>query len=459
MPEESQPLTSLQDVIADLVRRNEKLAKINAALMQRVERSTDQAANAYSMFQTAIGLEAQVRVRTDELNSALNRLERVNNQLITARDGAELANRFKTRFFTAVGHDLLQPLHAARLSLSALSESSQAPQQQRLIAQVDHALSTIEELLGTILDLSKLEAGAVRPSVQVLQLADLFRGVAVDLEPIARSKNLALKMRPTSALVMSDALMLKRILQNLLANSVQYTEQGGVLLAARRRGDTIRIEVWDTGPGIAASEQKKIFEEFHRGAAAERSHAGGFGIGLAIILRMADALGHKIDLCSRPGRGTRFSIVVPRAEDGRFVVPLSREKSKAALRAYGLTGIRAMVVDNDPSVLEGMRSLLGRWGCEARFAADTAGVEALLAAEPSFRPDVVLADYHLANGDSGLRVVELIRATHGRGIAAIIITADRSSDTADKAIKVGCEVLRKPIKPAELRALVLHLLA
>ena len=459
MPEESQPLTSLQDVIADLVRRNEKLAKINAALMQRVERSTDQAANAYSMFQTAIGLEAQVRVRTDELNSALNRLERVNNQLITARDGAELANRFKTRFFTAVGHDLLQPLHAARLSLSALSESSQAPQQQRLIAQVDHALSTIEELLGTILDLSKLEAGAVRPSVQVLQLADLFRGVAVDLEPIARSKNLALKMRPTSALVMSDALMLKRILQNLLANSVQYTEQGGVLLAARRRGDTIRIEVWDTGPGIAASEQKKIFEEFHRGAAAERSHAGGFGIGLAIILRMADALGHKIDLCSRPGRGTRFSIVVPRAEDGRLVAPLSREKSKAALQAYGLTGIRAMVVDNDPSVLEGMRSLLGRWGCEARFAADATGVEELLAAEPSFRPDVVLADYHLANGDSGLRVVEFIRATHGKDIAAIIITADRSSDTADKAMKVGCEVLRKPIKPAELRALVLHLLA
>jgi signal transduction histidine kinase/CheY-like chemotaxis protein len=459
MPEESQPLTSLQDVIADLVRRNEKLAKINAALMQRVERSTDQAANAYSMFQTAIGLEAQVRVRTDELNNALNRLERVNNQLITARDGAELANRFKTRFFTAVGHDLLQPLHAARLSLSALSESSQAPQQQRLIAQVDHALSTIEELLGTILDLSKLEAGAVRPSVQVLQLADLFRGVAVDLEPISRSKNIALKMRPTSALVMSDALMLKRILQNLLANSVQYTEQGGVLLAARRRGDTIRIEVWDTGPGIAASEQKKIFEEFHRGAAAERSHAGGFGIGLAIILRMADALGHKIDLCSRPGRGTRFSIVVPRAEDGRLVAPLSQEKSKAALQAYGLTGIRAMVVDNDPSVLEGMRSLLGRWGCEARFAADARSVEELLAAEPSFRPDVVLADYHLANGDSGLRVVEFIRATHGKDIAAIIITADRSSDTADKAMKVGCEVLRKPIKPAELRALVLHLLA
>jgi signal transduction histidine kinase/CheY-like chemotaxis protein len=459
MPEESQPLTTLQDVIADLVRRNEKLAKINAALMQRVERSTDQSANAYSMFQTAIGLEAQVRVRTDELNSALNRLERVNDQLVSARDGAELANRFKTRFFTAVGHDLLQPLHAARLSLSALAETSEAPQQQRLIAQVDHALSTIEELLGTILDLSKLEAGAVRPSVQALQLADLFRAVAVDLEPIARSKSLVLKVRPTTSLVMSDALMLRRILQNLLANAVQYTERGGVLLAARRRGDAVRIEVWDTGPGIATSEQKKIFEEFHRGAAAERSHAGGFGIGLAIIMRMADALGHKIDLCSHPGRGTMFSILVPRADDSQLVSPNARQKNGAALQAYGLTGIRAIVVDNDASVLEGMRSLLARWGCEARFVGDAAGIEELLAAEPTFRPDIVLADYHLANGDCGLRVVQLIRAAHGKNIAAVIITADHSSDTADKATKGGCEVLRKPIKPAELRALVLHLLA
>jgi CheY-like chemotaxis protein/anti-sigma regulatory factor (Ser/Thr protein kinase) len=294
--------------------------------------------------------------------------------------------------------------------------------------------------------------------VQPLDLAALFRGLAVDIEPIARSKNLLLKMRPTSVLVMSDALMLRRILQNLLANAVQYTERGRVLLAARRRGGTVRIDVWDTGPGIAASEQEKIFEEFHRGAAAEQSHAGGFGIGLAIILRMADALGHKIDLCSRPGRGTRFSVLVPRAEDSQLALPPSREKGEA-LQAYGLTGIRAMVVDNDPAVLDGMRSLLGRWGCEARFAADVAGVEALLAQEPSFRPDVVLADYHLGNGDCGLRVVGLIRAAHGKDIAAIIITADHSSDSADKAMKMNCEVLRKPIKPAELRALVLHLLA
>ncbi len=172
------------------------------------------------------------------------------------------------------------------------------------------------------------------------------------------------------------------------------------MLAARRRGDTIRIEVWDTGPGIAASEQKKIFEEFHRGAAAERSHAGGFGIGLAIILRMADALGHKIDPLLAAGRGTRFSIVVPRAEDGRLVAPLSREKSKAALQAYGAyRHSRAMVVDNDPSVLEGMRSLLGRWGARPVSPLMPRVSRNCSRRSLSFRPDVVLADYHLANGD------------------------------------------------------------
>jgi signal transduction histidine kinase/CheY-like chemotaxis protein len=458
MPDEGQRQTTLQDVISDLVRRNEKLARINAALMQRVERSMDQSANAYSMFQTAIGLEAQVRVRTDELNNALNRLERLNDQLVVARDGAELANRFKTRFFTAVGHDLLQPLHAARLSLSALSESSQAPQQQRLIAQVDHALSTIEELLGTILDLSKLEAGVVQPSVQTLPLDELFRAVAVDLEPIARSKNLTLQARRTDALVKSDALMLKRILQNLLANAVQYTERGGVLLAARGRGGSVQIEVWDTGPGIAVSEQEKIFEEFHRGAAAERSHAGGFGIGLAIILRMADALKHRIDLCSRPGQGTRFSILVPRAEAGVLAQPHSKEKGGAARQAYGLSGIRAVVIDSDAAVVESLRPLFERWGCETRFVADAAGAAALLAAEPAFRPDIILADYHAANGGRGLAAIAQIRQAFGRDIAAIVITGDPSRATADEAAAAGCEALPKPVKPAELRALILHLL-
>lgn len=447
---------SSYDVLEELERRNRKLAKINAALMQRVERSMDHQANAYSIFQTAIGLESQVRVRTEELKAALSRLEATNQQLMSARDEAERANRFKTGFFTAVGHDLLQPLHAARLSISALGEIHHDQQHTRLIGQVDHALSTVEELLRTILDLSKLESGALRPSFQPVEILDLFRSVLVDIEPIARDKGLELSMRTLEVAVISDPLMLRRILQNLLANAVQYTEQGRVLLASRRRGSQLRIDVWDTGPGIAPSEQTKIFEEFHRGAAGQRSHAGGFGIGLAIIARMGEALGHRIELCSRTGCGTRFSLYVPLAEDAdaRRSSTLDR---RPASRAYGLTAIKAVVIDNDGAVRDAMRALLDRWGCDARLLSSLRDLEQLIGDEPDFQPDIILADFHLDHGDCGLTAVSRLREAGGVPIQAIVITADHSAEVADAVTAAGCEILRKPVKPAELRALVTHL--
>ncbi|MCC7254234.1 hybrid sensor histidine kinase/response regulator [Hyphomicrobium sp.] len=452
-------LASEKSALEDLERRNAKLAKINAALMQRVERSMDYQANAYSMFQTAIGLEAQVRVRTDELKAALDRLEKTNEQLILARDVAERANRFKTGFFTAVGHDLLQPLHAARLSLSALGELRDDPQHQRLVGQVDHALSTIQELLRTILDLSKLESGALRPSFQAIDVGGLLEAVMADIAPIARQKGLALTMRGHRAAVISDPLMLRRMLQNLLANAVQYTEQGRVLLACRPRSGLIRIDVWDTGPGIAPSEEPRIFEEFHRGAAGQRSNAGGFGIGLAIIARMGEALGHRIDLCSRPGRGTRFSVYVPRAEEGVVLRVETKGAGPAAARAYGLAQTKVGVIEHDAAVREAMRALRDRWGCETRFCASTADVEALVASEPGFRPLVILADFHLDHGESGLAAVARLRQARGAVTPAVVITADHSSEVADKVAAAGCELLRKPVKPAELRALLTHLVA
>jgi signal transduction histidine kinase len=448
---------STDDLIEDLERRNAKLAKINAALMQRVERSMDYQANAYSMFQTAIGLETQVRARTEELKAALNRLERANSQLTSARDGAERANRFKTRFFTAVGHDLLQPLHAARLSLSALGEIHDDQQHMRLVGQVDHALSTIEELLRTILDLSKLDSGAIKPSFQPVEIQDLFRSVLVDIEPIARAKGLVMTMRAGDVAATSDPLMLRRILQNLLANAVQYTERGRVLLSCRKRGAHFRIDVWDTGPGIAPSEQSKIFEEFHRGAAGQRSHAGGFGIGLAIISRMAEALGHKIELRSEPGRGTRFSVYVPAASEERPVRAAVRDRQSAASRAYGLAAMKVIVIDNDPGVRDAMRALLDRWGCDARLFARLADVEALIASQPGFRPDIILADFHLDNGEQGLDAVSRLRGASSVPIQAVVITADHSAEVSEAVASAGCEILRKPVKPAELRALITHL--
>lgn len=458
MSSDTRPGTLTQhDALEELQRRNEKLAKINAALMQRVERSMDHQANAYSMFQTAIGLETQVRARTDELKAALNRLERANEQLISARDGAERANRFKTGFFTAVSHDLLQPLHAARLSLSALGDIRDDPQQQRLIGQVNHALSTIEELLRTILDLSKLESGALKPSTQAVEIMDLLRSVMVDIEPIARDKGLVLSMRTRDVAVTSDPMMLRRILQNLLANAVQYTEKGRVLLATRRRGSQLRIDVWDTGPGIARSEQTKIFDEFHRGAAGLRSQASGFGVGLSIIARMSEALGHRIELCSAIGHGTRFSVYVPFAGDAASVRARRFASRTDGARAYGLWAIKAVVIDNDAGVRDAMRALLDRWGCQSRIVAGLADVEALIASEPGFRPDIILADFHLDGGDSGLTAVFKLREAKGVPLHAVVITADHSREVAEAVAAAGCEILRKPVKPAELRALITHL--
>jgi signal transduction histidine kinase len=447
----SRPKTEIEG----LERQVTKLAKINTALMQRVEKSMDQQANAYSLFQTAITLEEQVRVRTEELKTALSSLERTNAELMSARDASEQANRFKTRFFTAVGHDLLQPLHAARLSASALAETERQVDHARLANRIEHALTTIEELLKSILDISKLEAGAITPSLQPLALEQLFSSLAVDIGPLARLKGLDLTWRRNAFAVMSDPLMLRRILQNLLANAVQYTEQGAIMLAARRRGPNVRIEVWDTGSGIPEAERQLIFEEFQRGPAAYRADIGGFGLGLSIVKRMADTLQHPINICSRVGRGTLFMVSAPFAAT---VDTRTMTNQKAGCdSAYGLSGTKILVIDNDPPVLDAMQTLLERWSCEARAVPDLAALDSLIG--EGFRPEIVLADYHLNSGQCGLDAVQRLRSEFDPQLPAVVVTADPSLTVADRVHAAGCEILLKPVKPAELRALMGHLLA
>ncbi|MGI9404588.1 MAG: hybrid sensor histidine kinase/response regulator [Hyphomicrobium sp.] len=447
----SRPMTEFEG----LRRQVSKLMKINAALMQRVEKSMEQQANAYSLFQTAIALEEQVRVRTEELKNALSNLERTNDELMSARDASERANRFKTRFFTAVGHDLLQPLHAARLSASALAETEREADHQRLANRIEHALTTIEDLLKSILDISKLEAGAMTPSPQPFSLEELFSSLAVDIGPMARSKGIDLTWRRNAFAVMSDPLMLRRILQNLLANAVQYTEQGAIMLAARRRGPDVRIEVWDTGPGIPETERQLIFEEFQRGPAADRPDIGGFGLGLSIVKRMADALGHPINFCSRVGHGTLFTVSAPFAAtiDTRTMP----NPGAGCGRPYGLAGAKVLIIDNDATVLDAMQTLLERWSCEARAVPDLAALNS--AVGEGFRPEIVLADYHLNRGKCGLDAVEHLRAKIDTDLPVIVVTADHSPAIAEKARAAGCDILLKPVKPAELRALMVHILS
>jgi signal transduction histidine kinase/CheY-like chemotaxis protein len=414
----------------------------------------DQQATAFSLFQTAISQETLIRLRTEELKNALSKLAHANVELRQARDAAERANTFKTRFFTAVGHDLLQPLHAARLTLSELAETQDDPDNKRLTGNISQALSTIEELLTSILDISKLEAGVFVPNVQTVALGEIFNRLAASLEPVTRRKHLDLRWRPTTLGVRSDPLMLRRMIQNLLANAAHYTEKGGLLLAARQSGDNVAIEVWDTGPGIAPAERERIFEEFQRGAASERSGGSGFGLGLAIVRRMAEALDHELLLETRLGRGSRFTILAP------YAAPPSRNEPKemAAPRDEPSLLARPMiVVDNDLGVLEAMQTLLARWGADVRLARDVDDVNEILS-DTNFRPAIILADYHLDRGVLGIEAISRIRESVAPDLPAILISADRTGTTTEAAKRHNCELLHKPVRPAELRALMQHLL-
>lgn len=434
---------------ADLARENAKLRKINAALMSRVERAMDQPSNAFSLFEAAIALDNRVRQRTAELQDALHSVERSNAALKAAKSRADQANAFKSTFLAFVGHDLLQPLNAAKLSLSALMELDASPLGASLVGQVDRALASLEDLIRTLLDLSRLEAGAMLPDVGAFEVERVIGPLRQEFGPLARARGLALTVRPSDAVVQSDPLMLRRILQNLLNNALRYTESGGVLLGCRRRGGMLRIEVVDTGPGIPDDRREAVFQEFQRDAVAGAEH-GGFGLGLSIVRRLALALDHAIDLASRPGRGSRFAVSVPLAA--------RRPGPAAAPPGYGLDSAQVLVIEDEPAVAQSMRALLERWSCRVVTAASGAEACAALRADGA-RPDLIIADLHLDGGELGFDAIGAVQREVAGPVPAFVLTADCSPGTAAAAAARGIELMRKPVKPAELRSLMAHLLA
>ncbi|CAH2405373.1 ATP-binding response regulator [Mesorhizobium escarrei] len=445
------PLRNINDL--------EKLKKINAALVSRVERSMDQQGNAFSLFQTAISLENRVRTRTEELHSTLRRLEQSNIDLSAAKENAELANLSKTRFLAAASHDVLQPLNAAHLSVSALAEVQTSDEGKKLVRQVERSLETMEDLLRTLLDISKLDAGVVQPDIGDVSLEMLFSSLRSDFLPVAELKGLTLKFRPVNAIVRSDRTLLRRILQNILSNALRYTRSGGVLVGTRHRGDTIRIDVADTGCGIPDDQREAVFEEFHRGTIpTDAGPAGaGLGLGLAIVRRIAAALGHPVTFSSKVGHGTIFHIDVP-VGIGASVDAIAGSAEMERPRGYGLFGTKVLLVENDVEVLQAMTSLLERWQCLVRPATSTdAAIEML--GDTDWVPDIVIADQHLDGGDLGTTTIAEVRDYLGRAVPALIVTADGSETVAKAARGAGIELMRKPLKPAQLRALLAHLLA
>ena len=367
---------------------------------------------------------------------------------------AEAAQLSKTRFLAAVSHDLLQPLNAARLFASALRESEDVTEQQRLAERVDAALRAAEDLLDGLLDVSRLDAGALRPERSDFDLVAVLHELAAQYAPHAVGRGLRLRVRTPAArlAVHTDARLLRRALQNFLANALRYTRSGGVLLAARVRGDAVQVQVWDTGPGIPAHHLEQIFEEFRRferpGSEGER----GLGLGLSICQRIARTLDHPLQVRSRVGHGSMFSITVPLGHAGDVPAPASF----AAALGESLSGLHVLCVDNDREILEGMRTLLARWHASPRLACT---VDEALAAAAAGPIDVALVDFHLHDRLDGLGVIDALRAHLGRPLPAALLTGDGSDAVKQAARERDCIVLTKPVKPASLRAFLAARLA
>ncbi|MBP2295047.1 PAS domain-containing hybrid sensor histidine kinase/response regulator [Azospirillum rugosum] len=399
-----------------------------------------------------------------EANEELERRVRKRTaQLARAKAAAEDANRDKTRFLAAASHDLLQPLNAARLYAASLLD--RRPEEE-LAGKLDGALAAVEDLLGELLDISRLDAGAITPDRRSVPLDRLFASLSVEFTPAAERRGLRLRIVPCDLSVDSDGRLLHRMLQNLLANAIRYTPQGRVLLGARRSGGHVIIQVWDTGVGIAPDRQTLVFGEFQRFADAPGVEHG-LGLGLSIVQRIGRVLDHPVTLRSTPGRGTLFSVRVPRGH----AAPAVADARSAAPSSPALVAERAVVlcIDNDPGILDGMRTLLGGWGCRVRTAT---GLKEALAALGE-RPDLILADVHLGDvhladvhlgdgrGDAstdGIACVAALRRHLRADVPAALITADRSEAVKARALEAGLPVLTKPIRPAALRTLMRRLL-
>ncbi len=390
-------------------------------------------------------LEQRVRERTEEL-------VRLNAELARAKSEADDANLSKTRFLAAASHDILQPLNAARLYATTLVEridKDPVARETELVRNMDASLEAVEEILTALLDISRLDAGAMKAEPSVFRIDDILGQLKIELAPMAREKGLRIDFVPCSLRVRSDRRLLRRLIQNLISNAIKYTVKGRVLVGVRRRGDIIEVQVLDTGLGIPESQQKAIFREFERLAPAAKT-ARGLGLGLSIVERLSRVLDHEIRVRSKPGDGSVFSVLVPVS-----VAPVDASQSiveAPPAQPTPLSGLQVLAIDNEPRILAGMNHLLMGWGCVVAVAADLAEAKAALEAR-GMTPDVIIADYHLDDSD-GVATIAALRDAYGAELPAILATADRSPEVRDLAASHNIRVLNKPLRPAALRALL-----
>ena len=365
----------------------------------------------------------------------------------------QLANQSKSRFLAAASHDLRQPLHALNLFVAQLRSETDPAERNRLAARIEAAIDNMNGLFNALLDISKLDSGTLQPNVSDFPIDSILKHMLTTFAAAAREKGLELRIVPSSAWVRSDAILLERILLNFLSNAVRYTEAGGVVVGCRRKGTKLRIDVCDTGPGIAADQQRNIFNEFYQLVPKEKGGRDGLGLGLAIVERLGALLDHPIGLQSIVGKGSRFSVTVPTAR-----IPAAgprREPVQAKSPTDALRGKSIVVIDDDLLVLDAMRGLLEQWGCSVLTAKSA---QEALAGVDGGRPDLIISDGHLQEGETGIEAIARLRRALGAPIPAFLISGDISPGRLDEAKAAGHHLLHKPVSPMALRAMVSRLL-
>lgn len=366
----------------------------------------------------------------------------------------EIANHATSRFLAAASHDLRQPLHALNLFVAQLRDEADPTERTRLIAHIEAAVSAMNELFDALLDMSRLDAGVLEPNLTEFPVERLFKRIETTFNESAREKGLSLGVVSSSAWVRSDFILLERIVLNLVTNAVRYTLHGGVVIGCRHRGNRLRIDVWDSGPGIPQDQQRHIFDEFYQIGGRQPDRRGGLGLGLSIVDRLGQLLGHQVELASRPGKGSCFSISVPLVAARRATVEAVEPPMTVADPARGRL---IVVIDDDARVLDGMRGILQSWGCRVvTGASDTAALAQL--AQEGGRPDLIISDFRLANGRTGIEAIERLRGALDAAIPAFLISGDTGPERLREASASGYHLVHKPVPPMALRTTLNRLL-
>ena len=406
-----------------------------------------------SLRRLAEGLNEMAERLADAHQDMARKIEEATQELRSRKDEAEHANLAKSRFLAAASHDLRQPMHALGLFIAELSQQPLAPHARDLVRHIAASAEAMENLLDSLLDISRLDAGVLNPVTRNFGVQHLLERIVTNQRPAAEDRGLRLILRPTASWVCSDPVLLERIVVNLVSNAIRYTPRGTILIACRRRGDRLRIEVRDSGVGIPPESQDIIFQEFMQLDNAERSRDKGLGLGLAIVRRLADLLGHPLALRSAAGGGSVFAIEPPLAQAGDAPNADREERIPG-----DLSGVRIALLDDDPLARAGTCSLLESWGCLV-FSAETP--DDLLAglAQGDWRPALLISDFRLRGALNGIELIQLLRKPdHLPALPAILMSGDTGPETLARAQQAGIVLLHKPVRPARLRAVMHRLL-